>query len=90
MIKSKLWIVLTVSLLLSNTVWAKFCSECGKPLPSDTAKFCSECGASINGNSGSLATNKSDSIQDKLDCGEGITKFLNPTEEEIKEREDCL
>ncbi len=67
MIKSKLWIVLTVSLLLSNTVWAKFCSECGKPLPSDTAKFCSECGASINGNSGSLATNKSDSIQDKVE-----------------------
>ena len=25
-----------------------------------------------------------------IGCGEEITKFLNPTEEEIKESEDCL
>ena len=25
-----------------------------------------------------------------IGCGEGMTKFLNPTEEEIKESEDCL
>ena len=37
-------------MLLATSAWAKFCSECGKPLPSDTAKFCSECGAGVGGN----------------------------------------
>ena len=66
-IKSKLWIILVVSALLGNTAWAKFCSECGKSLPSDTAKFCSECGASVNQNTSSNTIKNNDSIQDRVE-----------------------
>ena len=52
-------------------VWAKFCSECGKPL-NEGAKFCSECGAGV-GNVGKTESQKSNElliIKDKLDCME--------------------
>ena len=40
--------------------WAKFCSECGKPL-NEGAKFCSECGAGVGNNT------KIDQKEEKID-----------------------
>lgn len=43
----KKFLVLFFCLVCSISFAAKFCSECGKPLPKPDAKFCSECGAGV-------------------------------------------
>ena len=64
----KLSIVLIIITFFSMPAWAKFCSECGKPL-NDGAKFCSECGASVSFaeqpiNEPSQPISENDSIQE--------------------------
>lgn len=59
--------------------WAKFCSECGKPL-NEGAKFCSECGASV-GNTNSSEKSKQmisdlDKIREKLESMEELCLYL--------------
>lgn len=43
----KKFLILFFCLVCSISFAAKFCSECGKPLPKPDAKFCSECGAGV-------------------------------------------
>lgn len=64
---TKLTILLALYSMLTATSWAKFCSECGKPLPSETAKFCSECGASISGNTNLNSAKNEISNQDRVE-----------------------
>ncbi len=56
----KLSIVLIIITLLSMPAWAKFCSECGKPL-NEGAKFCSECGNKTGESNGNTVSIKDDS-----------------------------
>ena len=75
----KLSIVLFIITLFSMPAWAKFCSECGKPL-NDGAKFCSECGAGVENTTSSEKPNSTindlNKIREKLECMEELCAYL--------------
>ena len=77
----KLSIVLIIITLFSMPAWAKFCSECGKPL-NEGAKFCSECGAGVgventtSSEKPKLVTNDLNKIREKLECMEEFCAYL--------------
>ena len=73
---------LLVCFLISTSIsYAKFCSECGKPL-NEGAKFCSECGSSVNGKprTNTKEENNKNTVQfiyEKLKITDEFTIYLN-------------
>ena len=91
----KLSIVLIIITLFSMPAWAKFCSECGKPL-NDGAKFCSECGAGVGSNTNTEVKEHKEVNEIKVDKGNIENKEVKEVKEAkkdleiVKEKLDCF
>ena len=67
--KKILYLAIFLNIILSPSLWAKFCSSCGVVLD-DKAKFCSECGNAQNNTPVKVV------IQEERYTGESAMKYL--------------